>query len=135
MVGFRQIDELEVEGEGARQQDGALDGQRVHQIERGDGLTGGLSGLAAQLRVAAADGALTQRLDLREGLVAGLLAQDCAKQRAQRAHVAAQRRLLQVAGLRFNLCQPLGPAFGVPKGSHADLIMHEGDENAFVEGI
>ena len=57
--------------------------------------------------VAAADGALPQRFNLRKELVAGLLAQHHAQQRAQRAHVAAQRRLLQVAGLRFKLGQPL----------------------------
>ena len=126
MIGFRQIDELEVEGKGAREQDGALDGQRVHQFERGGGMTGGFFGVAAGFGIAAADGSLAQGLDLRERLVAGLFAQHRAQQRAQRAHVAAQRRLFQVAGLRFQFGQPLGPALGVPQKSHRILIMHEG---------
>ncbi len=130
MVGFGQIDELEVESKGAREQDGALDGQRVHQFQRGGGVARGLFGVAARLGIAAADGALAQRFDLRKKLVAGLLAQHLAQQRAQRAHVAAQRRLFQVAGLRFQLGQPLRPALGIPQKSHRILIMHERIQNS-----
>ena len=68
VVGFRQIDELEVEGKGAGEQDGALDGQRVHQFKRGGGVARGLFGAAARFGIAAADGALAQRFDLRKQL-------------------------------------------------------------------
>ncbi len=133
VVGFGQIDELEVEGEGAGEQDGALDGQRVHQFKRGGGVARGFFGAAASFGVAAADGALAQRFDLRKHLVAGLLAQHLAEQRAQRAHVAAQRRLFQVAGLRFQFGQPLRPALGIPQKSHRILIMHEENEGNVTE--
>jgi hypothetical protein len=59
-------------------------------------------------------------------LVAGLLAQHLAQQHAQRAHIAAQGRFFQVAGLRFQLRQPLRPALGIPQKGHRLLIMHEG---------
>ena len=42
MVGLGQVDEFEVEREGARQQDGAIDGQRMDQFERGGGVARGL---------------------------------------------------------------------------------------------
>ena len=128
VVGFGQVDELEVEGEGAGEQDGALDGQRVDQLERGGGVAGGFFVVAAGFGVAAADGALAQRFDVREEVVAGLLAQHFAQQHAQRAHVAAQGRFFQIAGLGFELGQPLRPAFGIPQKGHRVLIMHDGPE-------
>ena len=115
MIRFREIDELEVEGEGAREQNGAPHGHRVHQLHRRGGMACGLFGMAVRFRVAAPDGALPQRLDLRIELLANLLAQHRAQQRAQRAHVAAQGRLFQVAALRLQLGQPLRPALGIPK--------------------
>ena len=81
-------------------------------------MAGGFFGGAARLGIAAADGALAQSLDLREQFVAGLFAQHCAQQCAQRAHIAAQRSLFQLAGLRFQFGQPLGPALGIPQKSH-----------------
>jgi hypothetical protein len=62
MVGFCQVDQLEVESEGARKQNGALHGQRMHQFQRRGGLTRGFFIAAAGLGVAPADGALAQRL-------------------------------------------------------------------------
>ena len=88
-------------------------------------MAGGFFGVSVRLGVAAADGALPQRFNLRKKLLAGLLAQHLAQQRAQRTHVAAQRRFFQVAGLRFKLGQPLRPALGIPQKSHRILIMHD----------
>jgi hypothetical protein len=91
MVGFRQVDELEVEGEGAGEQDGALDGQRMDQLQSVRGVAGSLFVIAAGFGVAAADGALAQRFHMGEKVVAGLLAQHLAEQGAERTHIAAQR--------------------------------------------
>ncbi len=125
VVGFGQIDELEVEGESAREQDGAIDGQRVDQFERGGGVAGRFFLVAAGFGIAAADGALAQRFDVREQVFAGLLAQHFAQQHAERAHIAAQGSFFQVAGLSFKFGQPLRPAFGVPEERHRVLIMHD----------
>jgi hypothetical protein len=57
----------------------------------------------------AGDGGAAQVFD---GLVerqARLLAQDFSQERAERAHVAAQRRFLQLAGGRLKLGQSLRP--------------------------
>ena len=64
MVGLGQVDELEVKGEGAREQHGAFDGKRMHQFERGASVTGGFFVVAARFGIAAANGALAQRFDL-----------------------------------------------------------------------
>ena len=125
VIGFGQIDQLEVEGKGAREQNGALHGQRMHQFERLGGVAGGLFVLAAGFGIAAANGALAQRFNVREEVFAGLLAQHFAQQHAQRAHVAAQRSFFQVAGSRFQFGQPLRPALGVPQKGHRVLIMHD----------
>ena len=95
VVGFGKIDEFEIESEGAGEQDGALDGQRVHKFERLCGVAGGFSLVAARLGIAAANGALAQRFNVRKEVLAGLLAQHFAQQHAQRAHIAAQRRFFQ----------------------------------------
>ena len=83
------------------------------------------SSAAAGFGVAAADGALAQRFHVGKQVVAGLLAQHLAQQRAERAHIAAQRSFFQVAGLRFQLGQPLRPALGIPQKSHRISIMHD----------
>ena len=93
---------------------------------RGGILARGFLGFSVRVGVAAANGSLPQRFHLRKKLIAGLLAQHHAQQRAQRAHVAAQRSLFQVAGLRLKLGQPLSPALGIPQKSHRISIMHEG---------
>ena len=125
VVGLRQVDELEVKSESAGEQDGALDGQRVDQIQGAHGVECGFFVEAAGLGIAAADGALAQGLDLGKKLLAGLFAQHIAEQRAEGTHVAAEGSFLQVAGLSFEFGQPLWPAFGIPKQCHRDLIMHE----------
>ena len=64
---------------------------------------------------AAGDGGAAQVFD---GLVEGkarLLAQDFAQQDAERAHIAAQRRFLQLAGGGLELGQSLRPAGWGPK--------------------
>ena len=100
-------------------------GSECTSLERAGGMPRGFFVVAARLGIAAANRALPQRFHLREQLFAGLLAQHLAQQRAQRAHIAPQRRLFQVAGLRLQLRQPLRPAFGIPQKSHRLLIMHD----------
>jgi hypothetical protein len=57
--------------------------------------------VAVRLRVAATDGSLAQRFHMGEEVIAGLLAQDFAKQGAKRTHIAAQRSFFQVTGIGF----------------------------------
>jgi len=98
----------------------------VDQFQRGGGVTSGFFLAAADFGVTAADGALAQRFNVGKQVVAGLLAQHVAKQHAERAHVAAQRSFLQVAGLGFQFRQPLRPALGIPQKGHLISIMHDG---------
>jgi len=89
--------------------------------ERGLGVAGGgivegfIVSRGACVGFAAGDGGAAQVFD---GLVegqAGLLAQDLAQQHAERAHVAAQRSFLQLAGGRLKLGQSLLPVGWGPK--------------------
>src|SRR6266568_6950782 len=125
MIGFGQVDELEVESEGACEQYGALYGERVDQLESFGSVASGFSIVAASLSVAPPDRALAQSLDMRKEVFASLLAQHFAEQSAERTNVAAQGRFLQITGARFQLRQPLRPAFGVPQEGHSELIMHD----------
>ena len=109
MVGLREVDELEVEREGARQQNGAVDGQRMDQIERRGSVACGLLLVSAGFGVATADGALAKRFHVRIEVLAGLFAQYLAQQHAQRAHVATQRSFLCLAGGGFQFSQTLRP--------------------------
>ena len=118
VIGFGKVDELEVEREGAREQDGAFDGKRVDEFERCGGVTSGLFVFAAGFSIATANGSLAQGFDVREEVFAGLLAQHFAEERAEGAHVAAQGRFFQVAGARFEFGQALRPAFGIPQEGH-----------------
>ena len=125
MIRLRQVDELEVKCKRPREQNGPLHRQRVHQLQRTRRVPRRLFFLAARLGVAPADRPLPQSLDVRKELFARLLAQHLAQQRAQRTHIAPQRSLLQLAGLRFKLRQPLRPALGIPQKRHRILIMHD----------
>ena len=125
MVGLRQVDELKVKSKGARQQNRPLRSKLVHHLQRAGGIPRGLFVPSARLGVAPADRTLPQRLHFAKQLFARLLAQHLAQQHAQRTHIAPQRRLFQVAGLRLQLRQPLRPAFRIPQKSHRLLIMHD----------
>ncbi len=114
MVGLGQVDELEVKGKGARQAVG------LHGVQRVDAAQGArewLPGLAI-LGFAAADGDLPQLFHFAEQLLARLLAQDLAQKHAQRADVAPQRRLFDVARAGFEFSQAKGPVLRFPKQSH-----------------
>ena len=115
MVGLRQVNQLKVESECACQQHGAFHRKRVDQRQRASPLTVRLFVLAVGLRVAPPDRALPQRFHVDKQLFAGLLAQHLAEQHPQRTHIAPQRSFFQVAGLRFQLRQPLRPTLGIPQ--------------------
>ena len=72
-------------------------GSECTKLERLCGVAGSFFLLAARLGVAAANGALAQRLNVCKQVLAGLLAQHLAQQRAQRTDIAPQRCFLQVA--------------------------------------
>ncbi len=69
--------------------------------------------IAGELGLAARDAGAAKGFHRVEKLVAGLLAENLAEQRAERADVAAQRRLFGVEVAGFELGEAVGPAFGV----------------------
>jgi len=73
----------------------------MNQIKRGRGLLSGFLFAATRFGIAAANGSLSQSLDVIEEVFAGLFAENFAEQHAERTHVAAQRRLFEVARLRL----------------------------------
>jgi len=118
VVGLGKIDQLKVEGEGARQ----LVGRRRVGGE-GVGEVAGVIELAARsiavgVGFAAGDGSAAQRLHGVKERVAGLLPQHLAQQRGQRADVAAQRSLFGLAGAGLEFGEPAGPAWRSPKRRH-----------------
>jgi hypothetical protein len=125
VVGLCQVDQLKVKRKGAREQNGAFNGERVDQLERLGSMLGSLFRVAAGFRIAAANGALPQRFHMLIKIVAGLLAQNFAKQGAEGPHIAAQGSFLEVAGACFKLGEPLRPAFGIPQKGHRLLIIHD----------
>ena len=99
VVGFGQVDELEVEGEGAGEKQGAVEGQGVDELQRVGGVPGGGGGCAKVFGFTASNGALAELLHLGKQFVAGLLAQDFAEQHTQRTHITAQGSFFQLARL------------------------------------
>ena len=95
----------------------------MHQLERLLALQSRFFVFAARFGIPPANRSLAQRFDVFEEVFARLLAQHFAQQRAQRAHIAAQRSFFQLARARFEFGQPLRPAFGVPQEGHRLLIM------------
>src|SRR6185369_3723934 len=93
VIGFGKVDELEVERKSARKQNSSIHRQRVNELECRGGLPRRLLLVAAGLRIAATNGALPQRFNMREEVFARLLPQHFAQQNAKRADVAAQRSL------------------------------------------
>ena len=132
MVGLGQVDELEVEGEGAGKLVGGGHAERLHTAQRvlervggggrtrlGGGSPGRWSNSGAGgigfFGFAAGDSGLAQLLDRLEDRQARLLAQHLAQQHAERAHVAAQRHFLELAGGRLQLGQALRPVGSGPE--------------------
>ncbi len=138
VVGFGEVDELEVKGEGAGELIGGGFAERFDAAQRvlervggqiarsficlgagggarrcGAGI-GGRSGV----HFAVGDGGLAQLFDGLEDGDAGLLAQDFAEQHAEGADVAAQRRFLELAGGRLQFRQALRPVGRRPERGH-----------------
>ena len=121
VVGFGEVDEFEVESEGAGELVGGgfAEGLDAAQgvLERVGGRGGtGFGGVGANrcagssgVDLAVGDGGLAEFFD---GLVdrhAGLFAEDFAEQHAERADVAAQRSFLKLAGGRLQFREALRP--------------------------
>ncbi len=119
MVGLGQVDELEVKRKGARQ---AISLGQVERAYAAQGRSKRLRGFCRRIRsllgFAAADGNLPQLFHLGKKRLAGLLAQNLAEQHAQRANVAPQGRLFDVARARFEFSQAKRPILRFPKQSH-----------------
>ena len=114
VVGFSQIDEFEIKGEGTGEQDSALDRESMDEVEGGGGLARGFGVEAAGFRVAAVDGALTEGFNLREEFFAGLFAEYVAEEGAERTNVAAEGSFFELTGLGLQFGQTCGPVVGVP---------------------
>ncbi len=108
VVGFGEVDELEVKGEGACKLIGA----------------GGIVGFGGERgRVgvgifAAKDGGLAESLDRLVDTGGGLLAEDLAEQGAEGADVAAERCGFEVAGGGEEFGEAVGPGGRIPQGRH-----------------
>src|SRR5580698_6537135 len=116
VVGFGEVNQLEVKGEGAGElvSGGFVEGldafERVlERVGRSRGARLGAAGGSGGVNLAAGDGGLAKLFDGFEDGHASLLAQDLAEQHAERANVAAQRRFLELAGGRLQLSQALRP--------------------------
>ena len=122
VVGFCEVDQFEVEGEGACEAIGGggfagacgggcgLAGERLGFVEKG------LRVAAIGFGFAAGDGGAAQAFDGVEDGVAGLFTEDLSEECAERADVAAQRGLLGIACAGFKLGQALRPVGWGPKG-------------------
>ena len=125
MVGLSQIDELKVECKCAGEQDPVFRRQLVDHRQCTGGVAVCFFAVTVCFGVPAPDRSLAKRLHFGKEFVSGLLAQNLAQQHAERAHIAPQGRFFQVTGLRFQFCQPLRPALGIPQKGHRLLIMHD----------
>jgi hypothetical protein len=123
MVGFGQVDELEVKAEGPRK---LISGRKIQRADATKCLLqmpscGGVVCRATlrSLRLATGDCSASQCLDGFVEGIAGLLAQDLAEKHAERSDIAAKRSLLQFArgGLEFG--EALAPVGWSPQGRHA----------------
>ncbi len=118
MVRLSKVDQLEIKREGAAELVGVIDGHGIDGKNRELHQVFGLANSPFCLQLAATDGGLAQLLDFLVELVAGLLAEHAPEQQPQRAHVAAQRGFLQIAGARFEFSEALGPDLGFPQRRH-----------------
>ncbi len=102
MVGLGEIDEFEVEAEGACE---LVGGGQIEGVDAGESLLevgggGFLIGSSDLWRFgfAAGDGGAAKSFDGFVERLAGLFAEDLAEQHAERADVAAQRSFFELAG-------------------------------------
>ena len=99
VIGLGQVDELEVEAEGARQ---PVRGGEIELTDAGDGLLevgcGILCRGAVLIGFATGDGGAAKVFDGFVEWFAGLFAENISQQRAERADVAAQWSLFEVGG-------------------------------------
>ena len=126
MVGFGEVDELEVESEGAGELVGGGFSERADALE---GVLERVGGSGSRLgtertrsdaggALAIGDGSLAKLFDSLEDGIAGLLAEDIAEQHAERANIAAQRRFLELAGGRLEFSETLRPVGRRPERGH-----------------
>ncbi len=108
VVGFGEIDELEVEGEGASDLIGRSGVLSV-------GIEAGEVGLAL---VAAHDGRLAEHLDRLVDPGSGLLAEDLSEQGSEGTDVAAEGCGFEVAGGGEKFGEAVRPGGGIPQGRH-----------------
>ena len=119
MVGLGQVDQLEVEREGARKlvSTGGVFGLLVDASEHRGEISGGLRRSIFQI-LATLAGCLAQSFDRFIHTGRGLLPQHDSEQHAQRADVAAQRRSFKVARRRSKFGEALRPGGRKPEGRH-----------------
>jgi hypothetical protein len=104
VVGFGEVDELEVEAEGSGE---LVGGGEIDGVDVGEGLlevSGGGRGVVGCVGFAAGDGGAAESFDGFVEGVAGLLAEDAAEERAEGADVAAERSFFELAGGGLKFC-------------------------------
>ena len=120
MVGFGEVDEFEVEAEGAGEAVGGGEGVDVgvgEVADLGEGLLeapGGVGGVGLAVGFAAGDGGAAERFDDVEEGLAGLLFEDFAEERSEGSDVAAEGCFLEFAGGCEEFGEALGPVGGGP---------------------
>ena len=144
MVGLGQVGQLKIKGECARELLGLFDWNPADRERRllhqllgivrvaftlacvlAGALTSALTG--SVLGLTTPDRRLPQLFHLLVERLSGLLAQHLAQQHAERAHIASQRRFLQLTGACFQLSKALRPVFRLPQWRHHAPIMPEPD--------
>ena len=129
VIGLGEIDELEVEGEGAGEVVGAgeVSGEGVDGLEdvqkgwcggAGIGCGAGL-GFGLGFGFAEADGVAAEGLDGFKESGSGLLAEDLAEQGTEGPDVAAEGCGLELGAAGLELGEAVGPAAGGPEGRHS----------------
>ncbi len=124
MVGFGQIDELEVKAEGAGELVGRCEVLRV-AVDAVEGLLqvgGGGGCVTVGVGLATGDGGAAEGLDGVVECSAGLLAEDFAEEHAEGTDVAAEGSFFELSGGGLEFGEALGPVCWGPEGRHP-LIM------------
>ncbi len=125
VIGLGQIDEFEVEGEGAGEVIRLIDAKAVYVKDCLLHEQFGFGDVAGGLRFAAANGGLAELFDMSVEALAFLLPQHIAEQHAEGANIAAQGSFLQIADAGFQFSETSGPVFRLPKRWHRLSIMHD----------
>jgi hypothetical protein len=122
VVGLGEIDELEIKPEGAGKLIGSGEFKRADSVKSLLQMRGRGIGIILRVGLTAGDGSAAKRFDSFVDGVASLLAQDAAKEGAERANIAAKRCFFQVSSRCLEFSKALRPVRRSPKRRHDSTI-------------